>query len=257
MKIKICAPSYKRPDKVDTLKYIPSCRIYVSNDELDEYKKNYPNSDIIGVEPKYQGNISRIRNHILDREMADDCVVCIIDDDMRRIGYHENHQMIFLKTEEEIYKFIQKYTDLAEDWGIKFWGINVNKDPQSYWVGTPFSLAVYIGSPFGVHFKHDVRYDEKFSLKEDYDFILKFLNKYRKALRVNKFFYNVKQVEQTGGCATYRNLEREMSQIDLLIKKWGSKIVKTENLSSSHSHLTYRKRRFDINPYLHIPIRGV
>lgn len=257
MDIKICAPSYKRPDKVDTLKYIPSCRIYVSEEEVKEYKKNYPDSNIINVNKKYQGNISRIRNYILDKEMSNDCVVCIIDDDLKGIGYFEDLEIHWLKDEKEIYDFIERYSELAESWGIKFWGINVNPDKQNYREYTPFSLTSYVGSPFGVHFKHDIRYDERFSLKEDYDFIISYLNKYRKALRVNKYFYDTKQTEQVGGCAVYRNIEREKEQMDLLIKKWGSKIVKREQLRYSRSHKSSKVRRFDINPIVSIPIRGI
>ena len=36
----------------------------------------------------------------------------------------------------------------------------------------------------------------------------------RKILRVNKFFYEVKQSEQKGGCATYRNFKKNSKRID-------------------------------------------
>lgn len=256
MDIKICAPSYHRPNAVDTFKYIPSCRLYVSNEELAEYKMNYPDATIIGVNPMYQGNVSRIRNYILDTEMADDCVVVIIDDDLKKIGYHEGGQQIIMN-EQEIYDFIEKYSILSFDWGIKYWGININKDPLNYRCILPFSLGCYIGSPFGVHFKHDIRYDEMFSLKEDYDFTISYLNKYRKALRVNKFFYDTKQAEQVGGCAMYRNLDKEKEQIDLLIKKWGRNIVRIDNSPAGRNGLSRKIKMFDINPIISIPIRGI
>lgn len=253
----ICAPSYKRANGVDTLKYLPSTRIYVSNDEYDDYHKNYPESDIVGVDPKHQGNLCRIRNHILDQEMGDNKVVVIIDDDLKKIGYHEQRKQNHLKTEEEVIDFIRKYSELAISWGIGAWGININPDKQVYREYTPFSLTSYIGGPFMAHIKHDIRYDENLPLKEDYDFTLQFLNKYRKILRVNKYFYDTKQAEQAGGCATYRNLERELDQLKLLQKKWGSRIVKQEKLRHSRSHSSTKKRSVDINPIIHVPIRGV
>ena len=36
----------------------------------------------------------------------------------------------------------------------------------------------------------------------------------------------IKQSENVGGCATYRNMLREKEQFELLQKKWGSSIVK-------------------------------
>ena len=40
MKISINCPSYKRP-KVETLKYLPFCKVWVDNKEYDDYIENY------------------------------------------------------------------------------------------------------------------------------------------------------------------------------------------------------------------------
>ena len=39
MNISINIPSWKRPNDVKTLNYIPFARVYVDIDEADEYKK--------------------------------------------------------------------------------------------------------------------------------------------------------------------------------------------------------------------------
>lgn len=84
MKISINAPSYKRPAGVDTLKYIPSCKIWVCSSEATEYRKSYPKAKIVSCKRGIQGNVSRIRNHILDTEFkAGIDAVCIIDDDLQ------------------------------------------------------------------------------------------------------------------------------------------------------------------------------
>lgn len=256
-KIVIAVPSYKRPNNVDVLKYIPSARIYVSESEYPAYHSSYPDFDIKAVPDKFQGNLCRIRNKILDDEMADGNIVCIVDDDLSFIGYFENCISFKLLDEDEVYSFLAKYSLMAMDLGVHLWGINVNPDKQNYREYTPFSLSSYIGGPFMVHIDTDLRFDERLPLKEDYDFTLQNLNKYRKVLRVNKYFYNVKQMEQAGGCATYRNLEREKEQLSELQKKWGNKIVRSESLNSSRSHSTKKKRNFDVNPIIYPPIRGV
>lgn len=257
MKISINAPSYKRPANVDVLNYLPGTKIWVDEGEYEEYRKNYPGSNIISCPKGIQGNICRIRNYIIDQEQKENDVVCIIDDDLKYVGYFENRIAHRIETEEEFINFIRKYSVLAQDLGVKLWGINVNPDKQNYREYTPFSFLSYIGSPFGCHLKTDLRYDERFSLKEDYDFTLQNLNKYRKVLRLNKWFYMVKQCEQVGGCASYRNLDRELEQLEMLKKKWGGDIVKFESLKNSRSHNTNKKRSFDINPIIIAPTKGV
>lgn len=257
MKITICAPSYRRPTAVDTLKYLPSCRIYVSRMEEKAYREANPGADIVGVEPRYQGNLCRIRNHILDCEMRPGRAVLIVDDDLQGIFRWERLTRRRLETEKEVHAFLKKYTGLCVAWKCPAWGINVNSDGQVYREQTPFSLRSYVGGPFMVHVNHNLRYDERLPLKEDYDFTLQLLNKYRRVLRVNAFYYLTLQVAQVGGCAEYRNVEAEMEQLKLLQRKWGSEIVHADSLASSRNHLTTKNRRIDINPVIHPPIRGV
>ena len=86
MKIAVCAPSYRRP-KVLTLAYLPFCRIYVDPSEAAAYRTANPGADIIECAPGVQGNLCRVRNHILDHEFATGAdVVAIIDDDMTGLG---------------------------------------------------------------------------------------------------------------------------------------------------------------------------
>jgi hypothetical protein len=252
MQIRICIPSYKRP-KVETLDYLPGAEIYVSNTEVEDYRRENPGANIIGVDPKHQGNVCRIRNHILD--LHPDDIVCILDDDMKYIGYWESQKAIKLKDEAEVRNFIYRYSMLALDLGVKLWGVNVNIDKQVYREYSPFSMTSYIGSPFSVHIASPLRYDEALSLKEDYDLTIQHCRDYRKVLRVNKYFYNVKQAEQVGGCAVYRNLDKENEQLDLLIQKWGSKIVRRD--TNSRSHNSSKRKQIDINPVIKIPIKGI
>jgi hypothetical protein len=76
------------------------------------------------------------------------------------------------------------------------------------------------------------------------------LNKYRKTLRLNMYHYNCKQSVNKGGCATYRNIEREMQQLNALKRKWGERIVKEDTASNKKD----RKHK-DYNPQIHIPIK--
>ena len=254
MKISINCPSYKRP-KVKTLKYIPYCKGWVAEEEAEAYQKANKGADINILGCK-QGNVSRVRNYILDREFANGVdVVCIVDDDLSGIyqfkkavnnfGY-EAHKV------EDLEAFIYKYSIMAQDLGAYLWGVNLNKDARNCKHSCPINTKGIILGPFSCHLKgSEIRYDERLPLKEDYDLALQHLNKYRKILRLNQFHYRCKQSEQAGGCAAYRNYESEKAQFELLQKKWGKDIVRLDKASKKNNY------KIDYNPIIKVPIKGV
>lgn len=262
MNISVNCPSYKRP-KVETLDYLPFCKVWVDEGEYEAYRKANPEGAAIISCPKgVQGNVCRIRNYIMQQELASGMdAVCIIDDDMKGVYYFESEGTYayerHLVEAEDFLPFLEKYTLIAQELGAYLWGVNVNPDCQCYRQYSPFSTTSYIGSPFQVFLKgNECFYDENLPLKEDYDMTLQQLNKYRVVFRVNKYFYDVKQGEQAGGCATYRNFERELSQLKLLQKKWGSKIVKFDTSDRSHAS-TKKRTKIDFNPVIKAPIAGI
>ena len=111
MRIVVCVPSYKRSDKVDVLTYLPSARIYVDESEYPAYHSNYPTANLVKMPKGVQGNISRVRNYILDDNKGN--AVCIVDDDLGYIGYFEKDEMVKLKNEAEVMRFICRYTELV------------------------------------------------------------------------------------------------------------------------------------------------
>lgn len=254
MKIVLCSPSYKRP-YVETLEYLPFCKVYVDEMEAPQYRAQNPEgANIVACPQGVQGNVSRIRNYILDQEFKDgaDCVV-IVDDDMKSIGRFENGEDIMLNP-DEFFDFAEKYTIMCRDLWAYEWGMNLNNDKKCYREYSPFSTTAPILWPFQAFIDNagGLRYDESLPLKEDYDMSIQQLNKYRKTLRLNMYHYNCKQSVNKGGCATYRNIEREMQQLNALKRKWGEKIVKEDTASNKKD----RKHK-DYNPQIHIPIRWI
>lgn len=259
MKISINSPSYKKPSGVDVLGWLPFCKTWVSPDEFDSYKKNYPKADIVKCPAGIQGNGKpRVMNYILDLEFKKGNAVCFIDDDITFIGYWEGNKRYNLTT-DEFMPWLEKYTYLAIECGAKLWGVNLNSDKQSYSEFTPFSFLSPVLGPFQVALPSPVRHDEKLVLKHDYDYSIRHLNKYRKILRLNKYHYDLKMAGSgtggIGGSSTFRNLKREMQELDILQKRWGSKIVKYD--FNPRSHNLKKIRSFDINPRIWIPIRGL
>ena len=261
MKISVNIPSYKRPI-AETLKYLPFCKVWVDHKEFDEYRRNNPAADIIACPEGIQGNVSRIRNYILDKEFEAgvDCVI-ILDDDIQYIGTWKEGEKHFgyvheILSASDFMAWAEKYATLCMEFGFKEWGLNCNYDKQGYRQYTPFSTTQFIGGPFQAFLNNPLRYDENLPLKEDYDMLIQQCNKYRGALRLNAWHYSAKQSKQAGGCAAYRNEQREKEQFEALQNKWGSEIVKRDSGNKSHT-LKKTKKREDYNPIIKIPIKGV
>jgi hypothetical protein len=246
MKIGYFAPSYKRPEKSKTQLIYPFVKLVVRESEGNEYKKN--GNDFVICPDSAQGNIARVRNWILDSLLPNFDAVVIIDDDCSGVGYWEN-QKYYNFDANEFQEFIEGMYILTIDYGFKLFGFNCVLDKGAYMEHTPFSTNKFIGAPCSMILNgNECRYDEQIPLKEDYDFTLQNLKKYKGALRANFASYNVKQAKNTGGCADMRNVQEEARQFELLQKKWGNKIIKKDVKS---------KRSFDFNPLMKSPLKGV
>lgn len=260
MKISVNVPSYKRSMMVETFKILPSANYWVHDFEAQEYRKANYGMDVKVLPDEIKGNIARVRNYILKQAFSTDAdVVVMVDDDVDHFAYWQENKRVKIFKEAEIMDFIDRYSNLAREWGVRLWGVNVNNDKQVYREYTPFSTLCYISGSFSCFLPKrdgkDIFYDERFSLKEDYDMTIAQLNKFRSVLRVNKFYYMKKGAQQTGGCAVYRNVEKELAQIEALRSKWGGAIVSVDK--GERNHKTEKNRAFDINPVVRVPIRGV
>lgn len=245
MKVKFYAPSYKRPEKSITQITYPFVKLVVKESEAEEYIKN--GNDVVICPDSAQGNLCRVRNWILDNLFNDaDCIV-ILDDDCNSIGRWEE-QSNYKFNGEELQEFCEQQAILCNDFGFKFWGLNCVTDKGAYREYSPIGTLQYIGGPFQAHLKNPIRYDENLPLKEDYDITLQHVLKHGGCLRVNYAHYSVKQSEQPGGCATYRNLDYEKRQFFDLQRKWGKDIICRDKTS---------KKSFDYNPILKVPIKGM
>lgn len=248
MKFEILSPSYRRPDSCTTQDYLPLCTYVVARSEKQAYVR--AGRRVIAVPNAIQGNVSRVRNYILDNFNP----VLILDDDIRRFGRwnkQENHKL----TTDEAMEFVEHAFILARQLGARMWGLNLLPDKGAYREYTPFAFRSVVLGPVQGFVNMDLRYDESLPLKEDYDLSLQVLNKYRRTLRFNMYHYVCDQHSIVGGCATYRTMERERKQFSLLQEKWGSDIVQ---IDTQGGQVNQKKRtNWDINPVVRVPIHGV
>ncbi|PYS91473.1 MAG: hypothetical protein DMF62_02360 [Acidobacteria bacterium] len=252
--IRCFSPSYKRGhEKAIVQEAFPFVKMVVHECEAAAYKEN--GNDILVCPDSIRGNIARVRNWILDQNK--DANVVMFDDDVKFIGVWQEQKFRKLNA-EEAEELIETGFNLCDEWGYKMWGINMVVDKGAYREGMPFCTVRPVLGTFCGIVPNELRYDEKFSLKEDYDYAIQHLYRYRGILRLNAYQYFALHNEQAGGCAVYRTVEKELQQFDLLQKKWGSEIVRKDwgnDKASVRGDDTLKS--FDLNPKIVSPIPGV
>lgn len=246
MRVKYYSPSYKRPQKSSTQKKYPDVILVVAESEAEDYRAN--GNEVITVPDAVQGNISRVKNWMLDNLFEDaDCLI-FMDDDASSVACFQNQQRHTFEM-QELTEACKQWAILCQQWGFHYWGLNCVPDKQSYRESNPFTTLQFIGGPFQAFLKtNTLRYDEALPLKEDYDMTLQQIHKHGGCLRINYAHFWVKQAEQAGGCAAYRSLDRERQQFFALQRKWGKDVITRDKKS---------KRSFDFNPKMRVPIKGV
>lgn len=243
----IVTPSYKRPRDCITAEYLSKAKIAVHEFEADEYREHNDNELLAMPDELQKQGMSAIRNWILDN--TDDDEVLMIDDDIRYIGCFKQGQKRQL-SEDEVYHLVANGFRMAKELGTKLWGVNLQSDRKFYREYTPFSFSVVVLGPFmGIIKDPDIRFDERLGLKEDYDYSLQVLKKYRKVLRYNKYHYKARHIEDDGGAATYRTMKKEKEQAKLFQEKWGDDIVKIDRETQNGN--------YSINPIVKPPINGI
>ena len=232
MKIKYVSPSYKRENDCAILDYLSKVVLYVSKEDYPKYIKKHQDKkqNIKKVPDGVQGNgKGTCLNWILDNVWDDETdAMIILDDDISCLMAHEINQRDKVVSEEDFYYICEKFSLLAKEWGCGLWSVNLNSDPMTYDCFNPFRLHAYLDGAFTglVENPKDIRYDTKLTVKEDVDFCLQHMEKYHKALRVDKYYLKCKSFDNKGGCYDLRTEESEKEQFKMMQKKWGSQIIR-------------------------------
>lgn len=238
----IFIPSYNRAGAVTTLELFPEAVIVCCKSQEEQYREANPNATFLVCPDKIQGNIARVRNWILRNSPTDYLVM--LDDDIKNIGGFKGAKHFKLNAEERDRLIVSGF-EMMEDVDTVLWGLNQNTDRQNYDEYLPFSFtSVVLGVFMGIKRVPGLYFDERLPLKEDYDYSIQVLNRYRKILRFNNYHYEALHLTNEGGCTGYRSYDREVVQLEQLRKKWGKDIV---NYDTSKS----------INPKIKVPIKGV
>ncbi len=255
--LSVVIPSYKRADSLAGYEYFTEAKYIIPESQYADYVKNRDKKRFIAIPDSEDGNIVKKRNWILKNIprpliMIDDDVTSLMMCDGSYDNYFKKHgkakERIKLSPDEAMDVMIST-ANLAYQWGCPLFGFNLNTDGRNYQQYKPFTLTQPILGPCCGHLEHDLLYDPKMDLKEDYDISIQALNKYRKILRYNKFAVDADHKDNKGGCVSYRTLEREAAACKAIEKKWGTRII--------HYNTAKGKYTSYLNGIVNVPIQGV
>lgn len=267
MKIAFASPSYRRP-KCLTARYIPQTRIYVDPGEVEAYEAaNAGYGEVVACAPGVQGNLPRVRNHILEREFGGGAdAVVMMDDDVQNLaefkpdgsGFGYSRHII---PGDEVPRFVEYGSRIALEWGLGMWGVNYNMNKMLYKHFLPFRTTKCAVGQFMVFVRNDLRFDEGLPLKEDYDMALQQMQRYRGVLILEWVHVTADMGKTEGGTSVRRNFEREHEQFLKFRRKWGSDIVtgtnRVKGCGKTHVNGEYTYGYDFSHPIVRCPIKGV
>lgn len=229
----IAIPSKSRPWKSKSKELLRSALMFVPENEAEIYKKIY-GSDVVPVPLDVRG-ITPTRNWILDQYRGEDVV--FVDDDLIQTGYvvtDENlkKKHVNFKNEADILREFEKSFELCKDLGWKIWGLKTESASMSQRDEKPFLFKCYVtASCMGIVNDTDLRFDEAFRVKEDYEISCRHIEKYGGILGVRYIYWENKHWDTNGGCGDYRTDKMERDCIERLISRYPNfvKSVKRKN----------------------------
>ena len=236
-----CIPSRGRANKVDTLKLIKKTNrpIYIFVDtqkEFDDYKKHNPGIEIVLTNKK---GIQNVRNFILDYFNPGEKIVTMCDD-VKGVFKAKDKKFIEL-TPKELDKFILEGFNECEKYGTKLWGVYPIKN--TFYMSDKIGKTNFIIGTFSGIIVSDIRHDKELILKEDYDFTIKHILKFKKVLRFNNYCVQAKHYTNKGGAVDYRNDDSERISINRLIELY-PEYVKENPKRKNEILLKFKKKDF-------------
>lgn len=236
MRYTVYIPSKGRAGKVTTHHLFLDSTIVCPESEVHLYEEHH--NKVIGVPDDVKG-ITKTRNWILNN--IEDEWHIQVDDDALSFHMFEGGKMRKFIDPQKIHEIIDNQFQLCEDWGLKAWGFSLAADYKFYREYTPFSTQGVIGANIIGIIKNELRFDERLKVKEDYDYSMQHIAKYKGVLRCMKYGIDVVHLTNEGGCVAYRTKDTEMEAYNVLVQKWGRKVVKLQNNKNFVKMISPRK----------------
>jgi len=218
MKYEIAIPSRGRPKSVITIQNIQLDKklftIFVDSlQEASEYQKANPGVKVVVTGKR---GITKTRNFILDYYPENSKIVTMCDDIQAIQRLSASGKTLITIVGGDLDTFIQKGFEICMKNKTKLWGVYAV--PNYFFMSHTLSPDGFIIGTFSGIIISGIRMDEQLSLKEDYDFTIKHILKYKKVVRFNNYVVKAKHYSNKGGCVSYRTPKREEVSINRLLE---------------------------------------
>ena len=236
-------PSRKRADKVKTLKLIKQLErpifIFVDDEAEKKEYEEYNIGDKIKIVNCNVTGIQNVRNFIYDYFEEGEKIVTLCDDVK---GVYKLVGKCDLKKIEgkELDDFIVKGFEIAEKNKTNLWGVYPIKN--HFFMSKTLSPNNFIIGTFSGIIISDIRCDKELPLKEDYDFTIKHILKYKKVVRFNNYCVEAEHYKNKGGCVDYRSKETEQKSIKRLLELYPN-YVRLNTKRENEILLNLRKKK--------------
>jgi hypothetical protein len=209
--------SARRPERVPAMKALlgSGAHWFVAKGDGDAYRANGADNVV------ESGGLCESRNAALDMAFSKDMPCVQMSDDLKAIKKAHS------KTQTEPMKFAQAIGDMlhvAKLYRSRLVGVAPTANAFYYNPEKPFKLKAFIVGDMILCIPCDIRFDTNLLLKEDYDFTLKHLKQFGRAVRVDNILAEFAHRTNAGGAVSYRTELLEQTCIAYLKRKWGAVI---------------------------------
>lgn len=223
-RIAICCPSKGRADFVKTTALIPSIKLIVPGSEEEDYKRENPNTEVIGTPPEVRG-ITKTRQWILDNFEE----VFMIDDDVTKVqkNFENDSSQAFVTEVDKIVEIINETVYITREIGAYVFSFSKTTNPLTYTGHEPFCHTGYMNASYCGFLKgHGLSYD--LSMNEGEDHYISCLNmyKHRYCLIDERYsFITDGNFKAKGGCNGQRTRESMIQNTMHLREIFGEAII--------------------------------
>jgi hypothetical protein len=166
------------------------------------------------------GTLMQSRNAALDMAFNENKICVQLSDDLKKVTTNKNFT---LKKQVDIDFAIQELIKVfMKVEGVYLMGIPPTSN--DFFAKSLISKNTFcIGDMLFIK-PNDLRFDTSLTLKEDYDYTLQHLQKYKNCFRYQKYLFEFEHYKNKGGAVDYRTEKEEQKNIMILKSKWGDKV---------------------------------
>lgn len=237
--MKVVIPSHGRADSMTSHNlFEEGATICIPRSQAMDYERVLEGSkhEILVHSDQIVGLIPKM-NWLLD--LHKDEPFFMLDDDCRSM------RRMFLTIEDKmktvqhrlIPEIIDRTGEVCEGLGAFFFGFATTElEAKTHDGLSPFSLTGFVtGCAKGFLPGHGLRYDERMTVKSDYDISALNALIHRIAFRNQRYAFSQQDTfVNPGGLSHFRNSDVEARDVAYLIRKWGSKTIQEAKVTKGH-----------------------